>query len=281
MNREEALGLIERHFSAQDLNQEEHTELRNYLKTDAEARKAYDEAAQADLLLAGTDVSPALLQGMLARGRPEARPAEKLDWAHQPVAAPPICEPAPAAQTSNVVSLDARRKTRWGALSIAAGLMAAGMAFALIKPAPQILSPLPDYSLSVRGDQLTRGAHDTQAEKAIKLSPSSLLKLQFDLDESLSGPIAVRVFVEREGQLKAIEGDFDQPSAGAFPLKINRNAIPAQAGDFRLITVVARPQALPKAEVIKQNLSSQQMRDKDGQWILFTHALNISNSTQE
>jgi hypothetical protein len=202
-------------LSSGQLSAEEEAELHALAKSSTEARQAYEAFRPLGPEFQARVVQSIREQSLVPATTPAtARPPAKL-------------LPWPS------------RTVRWAGWSTAA---AAAAALFLLLRAPATLPPLPVYTADkpTGGVQVFRGQTDSSRPV---FTPGSAVTLVVRPEQSVSGPVEVRAFLARGGELVPWQPEIEI-SNGSVRLRgeLGREIAP---GDWRLWVVVGRPGKIP------------------------------------
>ncbi len=158
----------------------------------------------------------------------------------------PVLVPAPIPASAPPV-LARRRIGRAVALiaplAVAAGLL---LTFASLRSAGSI----PNYELTLSGEQPMRGETDSPAEPmgTHRFSPHERFRVLLRPERAFEGPVAARVFLVRGGDVRIWHTPVDVSNEGAIRIVTPLETLPADSGGaWDMVIVVGRPDALPDA----------------------------------
>jgi len=194
--------------------------------------------------------------------------------------APKTVEETPAIkEPARVVSIkEAKPRTsRFRANTVLALLAAAfGAAFiftAVRKDTPQ---PIAAYSLAVEGgNQAQRGDPPSSPDSVLKLDPASRLSLALRPQTPVSGAIAVRGFLVRDGVVRNWDAPVLLGSGGVVRVEGTAGALfnDLPEGNWDVVLVLGRPEGMPSDEDLQKAAVMGQSLDG-----LSTHRIKITFS---
>ena len=135
---------------------------------------------------------------------------------------------------------------------------AAAALILVLRPAPD-LPPLPPYDLTLGGEVRQLRSPAAPGGEAVRIyAAGNRFRLLLTPSTTARGPVAVRVFWTRPGELAVLEAPPAEVSAaGAVQLEgeVGRE-IRLPAGESSLLIVVGRPESLPDGEELRARLGA-------------------------
>lgn len=230
-------------LSAGELSPEDEAELRALAETSEDARQAYE---------AFRPLGPEF-QARVVGALQEQRVAPELEEG-----------PRPPARVLPFRKL----ATRLGGSLAAAAAVAAALVLLLRVPGSQ--PPMPGYELEVTG-----GAQEMRGDQPDRLadspsqtfSPGSQIELVARPQTAVTGPVAARCFLERDGALQPweVSGEITGDGVVRIAGTVGRE-ITIPPGEWTLWIVVGRPGTLPDAAALSAHPSGPPPGNSD--WIL-------------
>ena len=118
---------------------------------------------------------------------------------------------------------------------------------------------LPAYELTLRpaSDVRLSPAPLPSGGEPVRLHPSSTLDLVLRPAELVSGPVAVRAVLVRDGQVTAWNPTTESAPGGAVRIRARVDTMfPEPTGSWDIVLAVARPAALPSPEQLARHVTS-------------------------
>jgi len=139
----------------------------------------------------------------------------------------------------------APRRSRWGLVLLAAALGALAVLFVVRKDAPQ---PIAAYTLSVEGGNKAVRSDPAAPEAALRLDPTSRLALALRPEKPVSGAIAVRGYLVREGAARFWGAPAAVGAGGVMRIEGTAGALfeGIPEGEWEIVLLLGRPEVFPE-----------------------------------
>ncbi len=216
-----------------------------------DARRAHEERldAYADRRISAAEVTAlARAAGVDDNLDDELRAFRPVDdEARARIAARVTAELATRAPASGKGARVGVRSWTFRSVTIAAGVLTMAAAVALVVRTRD--AALPAYEIAfVGGDQALRGAVPAAVAPVHKFSRGESFRMVLRPRTALGGPVAARLFLRRGADVRAWDAPVDVSSEGAVRVVASLDTLPAASeGDWDLVVVVGRPDAVPRA----------------------------------
>ncbi len=235
-------------LSAGTLTPEEDAALQALAEASEEARRAYEAFRPLDADFRARVVSA--VEAQRANGAAVEKPPGKL-------------------------LLFVRRHAQVGSLLAAAASLAAVFGLLLLRGPGAELPALPEYDLHLEGGVRTmRSEPPTGDENDSLFLPGNRFELVLRPRTAVSGPVTVRLFLERDGELHLWEVPAEVSASGAVRVagEIGREIV-IEPGEWILWTLLGRPETLPEADQLRVHLGEPSPGGHD--WVLLRTTFRI------
>ncbi|MDI1449098.1 CHAT domain-containing protein [Polyangium sp. 6x1] len=172
--------------------------------------------------------------------------------------APEEAPPAPVVPIETAKKAGARRRFGFVGALLAAALGALALFVVLRRDAP---APIAAYTLSVEGGNQAERGDKPPEDAVIRLDPASRLSLALRPASPVSGAIAVRGFVVREGAAKPWEPPMVVGAGGVVRIEGTAAALfgDVPEGAWDIVLLLGRPEALPDEPTLARAAVSGEM----------------------
>ncbi|MDI1480210.1 CHAT domain-containing protein [Polyangium sp. y55x31] len=163
--------------------------------------------------------------------------------------APEEARPAPVVPIERPKKAGARRRFGFVGALLAAALGALALFVLVRRDEP---APIAAYTLSVEGGNQSERGDEPPKDAVIRLDPASRLSLALRPEAPVSGAIAVRGFLVREGAAKPWEPPMVVGAGGVVRIEGTAAALfgDVPEGAWDVVLLVGRPEALPEESAL-------------------------------